>query len=73
MFEPFSGNLDHDTLMTDCKDLLRHFLQDKVTHCFHEANLCVDAMAGKEPNLIQDFVVFVPYVRLCRHDSVYAS
>ena len=47
VFEPFSGNLDHDTLMTDCKNLLRHFFARQGDPLFPWAKL-VCRCDGKE-------------------------
>lgn len=51
-------NLNHSSLIMNCRTLAGLIPQVKICHCFREANKCADALARKGPSIQQDFIVF---------------
>jgi ribonuclease HI len=54
-------------LVDDCRELLQQIPQIKISHCYKEANFCVDALAKLGTNLAQeDCILFdiPPFVLL---------
>ena len=40
-----NSNVTNSVVVNDCKGLISHLPQAKVTHCYREANHCVDGLA----------------------------
>ena len=53
-----SENLLMESLLTDCRNLLKEFPNKRVIHTFREANQCVDALAKLGSQSLYSFVVF---------------
>lgn len=51
-------NLNHSSLIMNCRTLAGLIPQVKICHCFREANKCADTLARKGPSIQQDFIVF---------------
>ncbi|KAL0004547.1 hypothetical protein SO802_012108 [Lithocarpus litseifolius] len=45
-------------ILDDCRQLLTHFQQVQIRHCFRQANRCIDMMARKGAEQQLDFCVF---------------
>lgn len=48
-------NLNHSSLIMNCRTLASLIPQAKICHCLREANKCADALARKGPSIQQDF------------------
>ena len=53
-----SKNLLMEPLLTDCRNLLKEFLNKRVIHAYHEANQCADALAKLGVQSLYSFAVF---------------
>ena len=58
IFEEYNSNLQHAALILDCRTLISHIPQVRMSHCFREANKCANALARKGPELDQNIVYF---------------
>ena len=58
IIEEYSSSLHHASHTFDCKTLISQIPQVKMSHYFHKANKCVDALAKKGSTLDQDIMYF---------------
>ena len=49
----------NDSILADCKEGLKRIPQERVQHCYREANKCADALTRREAMLAKDFVLFL--------------
>ena len=57
MLSSKSFNNSYSALLNDCRYLLRHFSQVRISHVYREANRCADHLAKGGCNMIGTFVV----------------
>ena len=53
-----SKNLLMESLLTDCRNILKEIPNKRVIHAFREANQCVDALAKLEAQSLYIFATF---------------
>ena len=58
IFEEYNSNLQRAALILDCRTLISHIPQVRMSHYFREANKCANALARKGPKLDQNIVYF---------------
>ena len=48
-----------DVLVADCRKFLKDIPQVRTSHCYREANKCVNVLARRGALLSQDFIIFL--------------
>ena len=51
-------NSEIDSLVDDCRDMLKRIPQAQVKHCYSESNKCADRLARLGTDMEENFVVF---------------